>query len=434
MVTAMFFLSGCASFQADLVFHDDGSITSERTIAMADVFTQGSNSPFEDFENQALANGETVKETDDGVTASKSYLNIKELAQSGDRAWGKDMDGHLAYRQGFLYDSYELLFSFHGDESLKNQAGDLVSQTDADQLGAQAAKLTQAMLESIKIDFTISLPQAADSQNATKVSRDGLSYTWDLRPVLTRNQTVQGKIDFRIYHKTVLYVLAVLAVMLAIAALICLILALVERTNREKRRKLLLAAGVSMVVLLGGTGYVAYTLKNPPVLTDADRLQLAPARTSRQVPAQTDTGQNGEMAQTDTADASAQAVQEDSQAKRKRAGEQAQVALKGYYRQITAGNYRGAYNFLTPALQQQVGPYADFEAGYEATLSSDAYDLQVLSVSETEAVISYSLIAKDRETYGIKRQYFKGQATLVNLGGIWRISDMNVSKIREDHV
>lgn len=105
--------------------------------------------------------------------------------------------------------------------------------------------------------------------------------------------------------------------------------------------------------------------------------------------------------------------------------------LMGYYQDITNHNLRSAYNRLSPDMQNHMGAFENFADGYQTTISSVANNLQVVSAEPDRVVISYNLVARDRQRGPVKQQTFVGNATLSNASGRWQIVDMTVKKTGE---
>ena len=107
----------------------------------------------------------------------------------------------------------------------------------------------------------------------------------------------------------------------------------------------------------------------------------------------------------------------------------AQAALKNYYKYITEKKFREAYNSLTWEMQNQMGTYESFANDYDETISSTAKDVKIISSNDTEVVLKYDLIARDKfKQNRIKVQTFSGVATMKFENNVWLIDNLKVKK------
>ena len=110
----------------------------------------------------------------------------------------------------------------------------------------------------------------------------------------------------------------------------------------------------------------------------------------------------------------------------------AQLALKNYYKYITEKKFREAYDTLTWDMQNHMGTYEDFSNDYDETISSVAQNVMILSSNDTETILQYDLIARDKfKRDRVKVQNFSGVATLKLENDIWKIDSMKVKKTCE---
>ena len=110
----------------------------------------------------------------------------------------------------------------------------------------------------------------------------------------------------------------------------------------------------------------------------------------------------------------------------------AQLALKNYYKYITEKKFREAYDTLTWDMQNHMGTYEDFSNDHDETISSVAQNVMILSSNDTETILQYDLIARDKfKRDRVKVQNFSGVATLKLENDIWKIDSMKVKKTGE---
>jgi hypothetical protein len=79
----------------------------------------------------------------------------------------------------------------------------------------------------------------------------------------------------------------------------------------------------------------------------------------------------------------------------KRTGQDAEATLRAFHKAITAKEYRTAFNYLGPGMQNYVGGYDKFVTGYSTTISSTLTEIRTVSADNARAVIEYTLEAKD---------------------------------------
>lgn len=98
----------------------------------------------------------------------------------------------------------------------------------------------------------------------------------------------------------------------------------------------------------------------------------------------------------------------------------AETTLISFHSSITAKNYRGAYDCMTPNLQRQM-PYEGWAKGFRTTVTSSVSDFNLVSQTPDRIVLTYTLKAED-DPGGV--QYFKGTAVLVRDRYDWKIDDI----------
>ena len=120
----------------------------------------------------------------------------------------------------------------------------------------------------------------------------------------------------------------------------------------------------------------------------------------------------------------------DTAAENKRNVPGAEATLRAFHKAITAKEYRTAFNCLGPGMQSYVGGYDKFVTGYSTTISSTLTEMRTVSTDNANAVIEYTLEAKDQLKAGISIQYFKGKANLQIINGEWKIVEVTAKKVQ----
>ena len=104
-------------------------------------------------------------------------------------------------------------------------------------------------------------------------------------------------------------------------------------------------------------------------------------------------------------------------------------ALKDFHYAISMKKYKDAYQYLGPEMQQYVGGYDKFVQGYQTTVYSVVRSPYVVSNDGTNAVIKYTIQAKDRTSSGDVLQDFSAESKLTKINGRWRIVDTRAKKV-----
>ena len=120
----------------------------------------------------------------------------------------------------------------------------------------------------------------------------------------------------------------------------------------------------------------------------------------------------------------------DTVAESKSNAQSAEATLKAFHNAITAKEYRTAFNCLGPGMQSYVGGYDKFVTGYSTTISSTLTEMRTVSSDNANAVIEYTLEAKDQLKAGVSIQYFKGKANLQIINGEWKIVEVTAKKVQ----
>lgn len=193
------------------------------------------------------------------------------------------------------------------------------------------------------------------------------------------------------------------------------------RENLLADKRFLVAAAVVVAVLIGG-GVYWYTSRDSAAPQNTAPV-LTPKDDSSSVP-------EAEMKKTGT-DAAAEKKKDTSPAIKAEDG--AQQAFLDYHQNITQHNIQGAFGLLDTNFQNTVGGYNGYAPGYDNTLSSEVTQLQKISASANQEVLSFTLKARDKVpgSSQVKVQYFTGQATLVKDGANWKISEITAQKTGE---
>ena len=91
-----------------------------------------------------------------------------------------------------------------------------------------------------------------------------------------------------------------------------------------------------------------------------------------------------------------------------------------FHENITQKNYRQAYSCLTPELQSRL-KFDGWAEGFKTTISSEVSNIEVLSSSSKQIVLSYDLKAVDEPD---KISNFRGTTTLLKTLSGWKINEI----------
>ncbi len=97
----------------------------------------------------------------------------------------------------------------------------------------------------------------------------------------------------------------------------------------------------------------------------------------------------------------------------------AEETFRNYYRAITDGNYREAYDTLSNEQKQRMGDFNSYVSGFSTTISGEVIDLRLVSSDEDSRTYDYTVKARDRDRGKIKVSIFKGQVTMAKDRGRW---------------
>ena len=112
------------------------------------------------------------------------------------------------------------------------------------------------------------------------------------------------------------------------------------------------------------------------------------------------------------------------------AANSAKDTVVSFHNRITNGDYRGAYNLLTLEMQNTMGNFDNWAKGFSTTIESRATDLQVVSLQDNVAEISFVLVARDKRSGGdIEERRFRSTARVVNDGGSWKITSIKNKRL-----
>ena len=105
-----------------------------------------------------------------------------------------------------------------------------------------------------------------------------------------------------------------------------------------------------------------------------------------------------------------------------------ETVVERYYRALDAGRFEDAWTVLTPAVRASFGPFEDWRAGYETTLSNSPRDIEVTGEGDV-ATIAHELVTEDRSSCGPVERRFGVLWKLVATAEGWRAASLTAEKL-----
>lgn len=267
LAVAAVLLSGCVHMTAKIRINSDGSADYGMDLLMADSLTSLAGADgtdiWGDTTKQMQGQGYDVKNIKDGdysgISATKHYKSVADI-QSGDimtTGTGSDLPSaqssfSVKEKKGLFATTYDVSMKFDMSDAMKqatSSLGDLSglggdastgtddSSTDTstdgttDTSGLDPDAIANMMLSQMKMSFVVTLPVKAVSSNATSVSADGLTYTWDLK--LDQPNDIQ--LSAALPNPTNILLVAGGAGLVVLVAAALVIVLVVLKKNRKKK-------------------------------------------------------------------------------------------------------------------------------------------------------------------------------------------------------
>ena len=330
IVSLSLVMSGCAQMEWGFTFHKDGTITQEESVEVQQKVSQfgDATKELEAEKQKSIQKGYQVTDTDKGFTATKDYKNASEIAGLKMFQPNENKANGLFMRKGILYDTYSIEVFKHGEKqdlSVPQYQANIPSyfasdidniydyldyrrqaEEEARQINQITNEAAQMAINSVKMNLVINIPYGADYSNADKVSNDGKTLSWDLKPAFIDGKDLTLKAQFRIYHEKTIIALIVIGIILFIAAIVLSILG-IYKWNTDKRSKTFLSIAIAiLVVLIASSVYAKHTIDNPPTLTQADSLTLSSSSAQNDNTANSNDEETSEQVSSDNSNASNQ--------------------------------------------------------------------------------------------------------------------------------
>ena len=244
--------TGCMKVNSNITINKDKSMDISVVSAVADQLVtmmqsesgQSSN-PFEisdDDKKKASESGYEIKEykeggytgitlnkhinnIDDVSTAKKINAKLDSIDTSGNTKQGSDY--LFTVRKGLFKNTYEASFDTSSEKDTVSSAKEY---EDMDSSEMEAYK---ALMSSMEVKFNVTLPNKAISSNATDVSSDGKTLTWDF----LKNSNI-NKVEFSFsLVNTANVIIAISLVAIVLISIVIIVIHLIRNKGKGDKNK-----------------------------------------------------------------------------------------------------------------------------------------------------------------------------------------------------
>lgn len=259
-------ISGCVNINLMYTVDKDGTITQDVTTESA---YPSMKNMLREAEKEQKSNGAEVTDTANGFKSTEKYASMANFIQTGKSLANLNSGGDgIRQRSSFLYDYYTMDIVVQGDGNITKPSG-----------SEAVDSMTQALVDSTKVDFSLQLPHKPDSDNADSVSNNGTLLTWDLRNALFYGRKAKIQTAFKIYHENNLIMLVLAGGFLFVLG-VGFIITGGTQTNISQRTSHFSVGIICLLIFFAGVATVMYCFSHPPVLTAADRIDSPPSTTN----------------------------------------------------------------------------------------------------------------------------------------------------------
>ena len=222
---SLFLMTGCIKYNATMEVKKDKSMDFSIIYAMDmssldgmgdDISSSEEETIDEEQKKELEKQGYKVEDYKEGnYKGSKitvSFDNIDDVSKEDD--FNLDLSGMLdkdsdnkhffVVKKGFLKNTYKAVYKFDTNNSDEESSETTMDMTP--------------YLKNMDLKFTVKLPNAANSNNATSV--DGTTYTWDL----TQQAKSDINFEFDMWNMTNVYIIIGAAVLLLVAIIVVVVL------------------------------------------------------------------------------------------------------------------------------------------------------------------------------------------------------------------
>lgn len=405
--------SGCFRVSNDTTFNKDGSVDMKNTILAVPLFAENIQEMIQEAKKNPI--GSEVKEVHDGnmsgVEETVHYSTIADMARANGNMF-KTVEGKakgVQQSKGWLYDTYAIDLIFEGEDVM--QSG--MKQEDL--------ALMQTMLSSVVMDITFHFPYAVENHNADQVTDNGKTLKWDLAPSLMNGRDKSIQATFRIWNMTNVYITAAGVIVLGIFFLGGVIGGFFCRKASIAQFAVFGFGIVSFLGLIVVAGFSLYSYMKTPVLTSKEVISPVAASSMRtRLQDAIGISDSSSLSKTGNNDLPQENTESAAEKKQGNPAQEAVRVFQGFHRDITNRNLRAAYDTLGYDMQSEM-TYEGWAPGFDTTLSSTPYDIEVQSATDMRVEITYVLRAVDNPG---GTRYFDGRAVIIKRGSEWKIDEI----------
>lgn len=248
IIMLLFTLTGCVKFNANMSINKDKSMKYSVIYAFdTTIFGEQSIISSED-KNELIKKGYTIEEYSEGnmkgYTISKNFKNIDKVSSTGEVLYDisgildDDSDNDIFYvKKGFLKNRYKAYFKFDSSESDLNDDANNITDDEDDSMDDDS---TVSLEDELNIDglnnintnmdlkFVVNLPYSAISNNATDVSNDKKTLTWNL--MSDKEQFIE--FEFELKNSISKYIFIALGILLS-AFILCVVINIINNRKRK---------------------------------------------------------------------------------------------------------------------------------------------------------------------------------------------------------
>lgn len=240
----MLFVTGCVKFNYSISINKDKSMDLEIILASDKKFIEDKNDlNFSNIDFDKLSeNGYLVfaynEDIYEGSRIVKSFKNIDDISNTNDNGLVINLknvlngiDNTLFYvKKGFFKNTYIGRFKITGSDEYSDILNSNSNSIDDDGMNELEDTMSE-LLKSLDFKFVINVPYKTLSNNATSISENQKTLTWDLLQVKDEN------INFEFYLYNLNNIIICIAILLIIIIILIVLIKKITK-NRVKNNKI----------------------------------------------------------------------------------------------------------------------------------------------------------------------------------------------------
>mgnify|MGYP004601759807 CR=1 FL=1 len=284
----LFSLTGCVKFNANMSINKDKSMKYSVIYALDTTIFGNQSIMTDEDKNELIKKGYKIEDYSSGnmkgYTISKSFKNIDKVSSTGEVLYDisgllddDNNDSAIFYvKKGVFKNKYKANFKFDSsdsdlstDENNENDVDNDDGNIEFDDSNMDFSNINANM----DLKFIVNLPYSAISNNATDVSNDGKTLTWNL--ISNGEQSIQ--FEFELKNSIVKYIFIGLGILLS-AFILCVIINIINnRKNKGFLFKHSKSSEADIVVPISEDSVKPHSLEatfiDPSLLADANNTE-----------------------------------------------------------------------------------------------------------------------------------------------------------------